>query len=298
MDKKKTGNVIREARIKKNYTQSELGDLLGVSNKAVSRWENGDSFPDVGVLENLAAVLSVKIQDIVTGEQGAGEENAVVDIVRVATIQQKEKRRKLMRNSLLIVAILLAMISGISTLKNKTDFFVDISIYAYIVMMVLSSAFILVVSLTQDLSVKQDKNKLYKISKIVAVCSVLWIVIITWSILVMIVNDIVPFGMELALIGPFINNQLVGIFVCNIIMLSVLVFRFWKYDESIHWGWLVSVSAIYLAILYSDLLHRMNSLQGVIESLSIRTIIILLITGIFMVVTKLVQKNKSSCSRY
>ena len=297
MDKKKTGNVIREARIKKNYTQSELGDLLGVSNKAVSRWENGDSFPDVGVLENLAAVLSVKIQDIVTGEQGAGEENAVVDIVRVATIQQKEKRRKLMRNSLLIVAILLAMISGISTLKNKTDFFVDISIYAYIVMMVLSSAFILVVSLTQDLSVKQDKNKLYKISKIVAVCSVLWIVIITWSILVMIVNDIVPFGMELALIGPFINNQLVGIFVCNIIMLSVLVFRFWKYDESIHWGWLVSVSAIYLAILYSDLLHRMNSLQGVIESLSIRTIIILLITGIFMVVTKLVQKNKSSCSR-
>lgn len=297
MDKKKTGNVIREARIKKNYTQSELGDLLGVSNKAVSRWENGDSFPDVGVLENLAAVLSVKIQDIVTGEQGAGEENAVVDIVRVATIQQKEKRRKLMRNSLLIVAILLAMISGISTLKNKTDFFVDISIYAYIVMMVFSSAFILVVSLTQDLSVKQDKNKLYKISKIVAVCSVLWIVIITWSILVMIVNDIVPFGMELALIGPFINNQLVGIFVCNIIMLSVLVFRFWKYDESIHWGWLVSVSAIYLAILYSDLLHRMNSLQGVIESLSIRTIIILLITGIFMVVTKLVQKNKSSCSR-
>lgn len=51
MDKKKTGILIREARIKKNYTQSELGDLIGVSNKAVSRWENGDSFPDIGVLE-------------------------------------------------------------------------------------------------------------------------------------------------------------------------------------------------------------------------------------------------------
>lgn len=37
MDKKKTGTLIREARIKKNYTQSELGDLIGVSNKAVSR---------------------------------------------------------------------------------------------------------------------------------------------------------------------------------------------------------------------------------------------------------------------
>ena len=38
MDKMKTGALIKEARIKKNYTQSELGALLGVSNKAVSRW--------------------------------------------------------------------------------------------------------------------------------------------------------------------------------------------------------------------------------------------------------------------
>lgn len=41
MDKKKTGNLIREARQCKNYTQSELGKMLGVTNKAVSRWENG-----------------------------------------------------------------------------------------------------------------------------------------------------------------------------------------------------------------------------------------------------------------
>ena len=67
MDKKKTGNLIKEARMKKKYTQSDLGDLLGVSNKAVSRWENGETFPDAGVLENLAAVLDVRIQDIVTG---------------------------------------------------------------------------------------------------------------------------------------------------------------------------------------------------------------------------------------
>ena len=49
MDKIKTGNMIRDARTQKGYTQTELGTLLGVSNKAVSRWENGDSFPDIGV---------------------------------------------------------------------------------------------------------------------------------------------------------------------------------------------------------------------------------------------------------
>ncbi len=59
MDKKKTGNLIREARQRKNYTQNELGMMLGVTNKAVSRWENGESFPDIGVLESLSHLLEL-----------------------------------------------------------------------------------------------------------------------------------------------------------------------------------------------------------------------------------------------
>ena len=43
MDKIKTGNLIRQARMRAGYTQQELGDLIGVSNKAVSRWETGVS---------------------------------------------------------------------------------------------------------------------------------------------------------------------------------------------------------------------------------------------------------------
>lgn len=43
MDKQKTGELIRNARIKKGYTQVELGDLIGVTNKAISRWEKGVS---------------------------------------------------------------------------------------------------------------------------------------------------------------------------------------------------------------------------------------------------------------
>lgn len=43
MNKEKTGKMIRQARIDKGYTQGELGDMIGVSNKAISRWENGVS---------------------------------------------------------------------------------------------------------------------------------------------------------------------------------------------------------------------------------------------------------------
>lgn len=98
MDKKKTGAMIKEARIKKNYTQSELGNLVGVSNKAVSRWENGDSFPDIGVLENLSVILDVKIQDIVVGEistdeQEGNKENVIAEVIRMARLQKSEAKR-------------------------------------------------------------------------------------------------------------------------------------------------------------------------------------------------------------
>ena len=42
MDKETTGKLIREKRIEKGMTQTQLADELGVSNKAVSRWETGD----------------------------------------------------------------------------------------------------------------------------------------------------------------------------------------------------------------------------------------------------------------
>lgn len=94
MDKKKTGNLIREARQCKNYTQSELGRMLGVTNKAVSRWENGESFPDIGVLESLSHLLELPIQDIVTGEQAGDREEAVTEVVRLAKLQEQRKREK------------------------------------------------------------------------------------------------------------------------------------------------------------------------------------------------------------
>lgn len=101
MDKKKTGSLIKEARIKKNYTQGELGDLLGVTNKAVSRWENGDSFPDICLLENLSRILDVKIQDIVVGEISteetvSGKENIITEVIRLARLQEKSKQKRML----------------------------------------------------------------------------------------------------------------------------------------------------------------------------------------------------------
>ena len=47
MDTKKIGKFISENRKRKGLTQEQLGNILGVSNKTISRWENGNNMPDL-----------------------------------------------------------------------------------------------------------------------------------------------------------------------------------------------------------------------------------------------------------
>ena len=69
MDLKKTGALIAELRRQKNLTQRELAAQLGVTDKAISRWETGKGFPDVSILDRLANTLGVTITEIVNGER-------------------------------------------------------------------------------------------------------------------------------------------------------------------------------------------------------------------------------------
>lgn len=115
-----------------------------MSNKAVSRWENGDSFPDIGILENLAAVLDMRIQDIITGNIGIQDESVVTEVVRVAKLQQKEKKCKVVRESAFVVAILCCIISGYLALGNNSIFFANDSILVYVILMAVSFTLMLV----------------------------------------------------------------------------------------------------------------------------------------------------------
>ena len=58
------GNYIYNLRIKKGLTQGQLGEKLGVTNKAVSRWENGSAYPSTELMLPLAKELGVTIEDL------------------------------------------------------------------------------------------------------------------------------------------------------------------------------------------------------------------------------------------
>lgn len=62
---------IREARIRKNMTQSNLADELGVSYQAVSNWERGNSLPDISKYGDLCRILELTLDELLGGDSGA-----------------------------------------------------------------------------------------------------------------------------------------------------------------------------------------------------------------------------------
>lgn len=76
MDLKKTGALIAELRKQKNMTQKDLALQLGVTDKAISRWETGKGFPDISILGHLADALDVTITELVNGERCTPESDA------------------------------------------------------------------------------------------------------------------------------------------------------------------------------------------------------------------------------
>ena len=100
MDYERTGNLIQKLRKEKNMTQVQLAELLGVTDRAISKWETGKGFPDVSVLKPLATALGTSVTELLDGElvQGseitadAAEEAAIRGIKTYLKASQKKVR--------------------------------------------------------------------------------------------------------------------------------------------------------------------------------------------------------------
>ena len=122
MNQQKIGLYLRELRKDKQLTQAQLAEILGVSNRTVSRWETGVNMPDFDVLIEIAEFYGVPVQDILEGEQNM---NATVpdnhDMLLAAdyTNQEKQRLNRIMRIFFLaaiaaIIAVLVLSETGAS----------------------------------------------------------------------------------------------------------------------------------------------------------------------------------------
>ena len=69
MDQEKIGKFIAECRKEKKLTQEQLAEKLGVSNRSISRWENGKTMPDISLFEPLCEELNISINELLKGQR-------------------------------------------------------------------------------------------------------------------------------------------------------------------------------------------------------------------------------------
>ena len=97
MDQIKTGKFFATLRKEKDLTQEQLGEKLGVTNKTISRWENGNYMPDIEMLSLLSKEFDVSINELISGERFLEEDfkkaadNNLVMALNNSTFTLKEK---------------------------------------------------------------------------------------------------------------------------------------------------------------------------------------------------------------
>ena len=101
MDMIRIGSFLAELRKEKGLTQEKLGEKLGVSNKTVSRWENGNYLPPVEMLQALSTYYGITINEILSGQ-------------RLTEVEYRTRAEENMKS---------ALAASSFTLKEKMDYF-------------------------------------------------------------------------------------------------------------------------------------------------------------------------------
>lgn len=128
MNQLTTGKFIAHKRKEKNFTQEQLAEKLGVSNKTVSKWETGKCMPDYSVIKNLCDELEITVAELMDGECSEEKSVRVYDDEQIVDLlkrtQELEKQKNLLYGVILIVmGIALQSLSHTLGGSNVKDFF-------------------------------------------------------------------------------------------------------------------------------------------------------------------------------
>lgn len=122
MDQKKIGTFLKELRREKQLTQEQLAEMLGVTNRSISRWENGINMPDFDVVIELANYYDVSIEEILDGERrkeemiDKEEERTLLKAVDYANEDKVTFSRRLC--ALFVVAIFAFIVYGVIEMQG------------------------------------------------------------------------------------------------------------------------------------------------------------------------------------
>ena len=114
MNQNNIGKFISVKRREKNLTQEQLAEKIGVTNKAISKWENGKCMPDYSVIELLCKELDITLAELLDGEEKEPNSIRIYDEEQVKAllekIQKMERQYKYAAGTIMIVIGFLSLV--------------------------------------------------------------------------------------------------------------------------------------------------------------------------------------------
>ena len=135
MNQEKIGKFIAKCRKEKNMTQQELADKIGVTDRAISHWENGRRLPDYSLIKKLCDILSISINELFYGEEIPNEnyKEKAEDNIEKLINDNYRKKKKMNWIIAILVAVLYLSISIIFNIWTYSWLiWVAYSIYRFI----------------------------------------------------------------------------------------------------------------------------------------------------------------------
>lgn len=123
MDKEKFGQFISQLRKEKGMTQKELGDKLHLTNKAISKWECGLSFPDICILQDIAQILDISVLELLSGERNTEiniSNETANKIIEDTVKHSRETIKRLKRKASIIIGLVIGLIPVFSIIFAGT----------------------------------------------------------------------------------------------------------------------------------------------------------------------------------
>ena len=116
MNQIKIGKFIAECRKCQNLTQMQLSEKLGITDRAVSKWENGKAMPDSSVMLELCDALKISVNELLCGEKITMENNEKNEQLLIELTKELEKKNKTIWNSMwaIMIVSIIGLLASIS----------------------------------------------------------------------------------------------------------------------------------------------------------------------------------------
>ena len=111
MDQIKIGKFIAECRKKNNLTQMQLAEKLNITDRAISKWENGKAMPDSSIMLDLCNELKISVNELLSGEvikMDAYNEKLEQNLIDM--VKQKEEADKRLLTIEIVIGVLISMV--------------------------------------------------------------------------------------------------------------------------------------------------------------------------------------------